>query len=81
VPLRLSTKSQHTHMAKPLRLRRLKADMALKELSTRAIARGTRIPYATVSQLLNGHRIDPQRLSKISSYIDRAPMPKEAALV
>ena len=65
-------------MAKPLQLRKLKAQMALKELDLETVARRAKVVYCTASEVLNGRRIDPLRLSKLSAVIEKAPMPEEA---
>lgn len=66
-------------MPKPLFLRQLKAEMALKDLTLRSVAKKAGVTYSTASELLNGTRIDPERLNKLSTTINRAPMPQEAA--
>lgn len=64
-------------MAKPLKLRKLKAEMELKELDLATVAKRARVPYATASQVLNGRLRDPLRLQKLSTVIERAPTPAE----
>lgn len=61
----------------PLSLRRLKADMVLKHLSLSAVARSAKINPSVASDILNGRRNDPQRLSKLRSVISLAKMPEE----
>lgn len=73
------TFAKSERMPKPFRLRELKAQMVMKELSLSDVIKGTGIPYATASQLLNGRQIDPERLSRLSIRINSAPMPQEAA--
>lgn len=62
-------------MKAPLKLRKLKADMVMKDLTLRALARKARVPYTTASLILNGYRIDPQNLSRLVAAIERAPYP------
>ena len=56
-------------MTKPLPLYRLKADTALRGLSLREAARAAGIPYTRASEIINGRRIDPIRLSKLIAVI------------
>lgn len=51
---------------------RLKADMALRGLSLHQVARAAGVPYTRASEILNGRRVDPIRLSKLSAVIRRA---------
>ena len=63
--------------ATPLELRKLKANMALKGLSLTDLCIKTRIPYVTISRILNG-RVDlPKSLELIRNAITNEPMPVE----
>lgn len=65
-------------MQKPTPQRELKAKMALKDLSLRDVSRLSGVEYVRCSEILNGTRIDPTRLSKINEAIKKAPTPKGA---
>lgn len=52
--------------------------MMLKGLSLRAVSRLSGVEYVRCSEILNGHRIDPKRLSKIAKTINAAATPQEA---
>lgn len=58
--------------ATPLELRKLKADMVLMGLSLTDITVATRIPYLTISRVLNGHDKRPEHLEKIRRAIEMA---------
>jgi lambda repressor-like predicted transcriptional regulator len=62
--------------AKPLRLRTLKAAMAMKGIDLKTLARIARVSYPTASQVLNGHWISPVNLSKLERAVASFPMPK-----
>jgi predicted transcriptional regulator len=63
----------------PLHLRQLKADMVLKHLSMGDVSRKTRIPYTTVSQILNGRLNHAAYLGRIRNAIKAAPQPMGVA--
>lgn len=63
-------------MVKPLNLRKLRAEMEMKELDLKTVARRARVPYTTTSEILNNRRNDPLRLSRISAAISSFPMPE-----
>jgi hypothetical protein len=62
---------------KPLHLRKLKADMALKDLTLTQVAKAAGVPLSMASEILNGIRNDPLRLNRLSAEIQRAPMPSK----
>lgn len=62
----------------PLPLRELKAQMALKDLSLKEVAKKAKVHYPTASLILSGRLQDTQRLSALRKAIERAPMPTEA---
>lgn len=64
-------------MAKPYPLRKAKADMALKELDLGTVAKLAKVPYVTASEILNGYRNDPKRLTRLLEVIAKAPTPEE----
>ena len=51
---------------------RLKADMVLRGLSLQEVARAAGVPYSRASEILNGSRVDPIRLTKLRAVIRRA---------
>ena len=65
---------------KPLRVRRAKADMQMKQLSLRQVAKLAGMNYSTVSQVLNGRLNSPARLAKIERVIERCAMPEESPI-
>jgi hypothetical protein len=65
-------------MAKPLHLRKLRAEMVLKELTITALAKRTKLHVSMVSELLSGARHHPHRLSMLQKAIERAPQPEGA---
>ena len=62
----------------PAPLRKLKAEMVLKDLSLGDVARKARIPYTSASAILNGKRVDPKSLKRLERVITTSPMPEEA---
>ncbi len=66
-------------MTPPLKLRRLQAEMKLKNLDLKTVAKRARVHYVAASKILNGRSVDPLRLSKLSTVINSAPMPEEVA--
>lgn len=66
-------------MPQALPHRQLKAQMILKGLSLRTVSQLSGVEYVRCSEILNGRRIDPARLSKIAAKINAAPMPEEVA--
>lgn len=59
--------------------RKLKAQMALKDLSLHDVHRLSGVPYSDCSQILNGKKIHPEYLRRIKNAIAKAPTPKELA--
>jgi len=59
----------------PLSLRRLRADMELKDLSLADVARLSGIPYTVLSALLNGRIVNPKHLARARAAIHLAAMP------
>lgn len=59
------------------RLRKLKAEMVLKELSLRDVSQRSGVPYGTCSQILNGRLIHPSYFKRIRAAIlnARSPIP------
>ncbi|HEX8310119.1 MAG TPA: helix-turn-helix transcriptional regulator [Chthoniobacteraceae bacterium] len=64
-------------MPAPLHLRELKSKMVLKGLSLQDVAKKASVDYSTASQILNGRRVDPERLKAITKAIEAAKMPEE----
>lgn len=64
-------------MAKPFHLRQLKAELALKELKLKDVAKKAGLNLSVACDLLNGKRVDEKRLSKLRSVISRASVPQE----
>jgi predicted transcriptional regulator len=60
----------------PLKLRQLKAEMVMKELTLVTVAKEADVPYSTTSQLLSGRMNHPLRLARIRAVIERAPLAK-----
>lgn len=60
--------------------RKLKAKMAMKDLSLADVASLSGVPYTACSQVLNGHLLHPDYLRRIKEAIQKAPNPQEAAL-
>jgi predicted transcriptional regulator len=68
-----------TKSVPPLTLRRLKADMALKNLTLREVAALASVPYVTASNIINGRQIHATYLGRIARAISNARMPREVA--
>ena len=49
--------------------------MAMKDLTLTQVARAAGVPLSMASEILNGVRIDPHRLSLLRAQIERAPTP------
>lgn len=49
--------------------------MVLAELDLATVARRAKVPYSTASELLNGRRIDAEKLHRLSAVIMQAPLP------
>ena len=62
----------------PLPIRELRAQAELKGLSLYDISVGSEVPYAEASRVLNGRQTSPAHLQKVSDFIRKARMPKEA---
>lgn len=62
-------------MTAPLALRKLKAQMVLKDLPLRDVATKAGVGYTRASELLNGQRVDPKDLERLRQVIKAAPMP------
>ncbi len=63
----------------PLGIRKLRAEMEIKNLSLGDVSKASRIPYPTVSGILNGRLISPDRLERIEDAIRRAKYLEAAA--
>lgn len=63
----------------PLPLRKLRAEMVLKDLSLEDVSERSGVGYTQCSQILKGRLIHPAWLEKIRETITTAPMPKEVA--
>lgn len=61
-------------------LRKLKAEMVMKDISLRKLSELSTVPYNTCSQILNGMHIHPEYLRRIRKAIHNAPPPREAAV-
>lgn len=57
----------------------MKADMALKEVTLRALSKRAKLPYSSASMILGGHTVDEARLQRLRIALESFPMPKEAA--
>jgi hypothetical protein len=66
-------------MPKPLPLRKLRAEMELKELSLTTVAKRARLNLSVACDLLNGKRVDEARLAKLRKVITEAHVPGEVA--
>jgi predicted transcriptional regulator len=64
---------------KPVPLRKLKAQMVMKDLSLRDVSRLANVPYGTTGNILNGLWVHPEYLRRIKKAIEEAPTPREAA--
>ena len=62
----------------PTPLRKLKAQMAMKDLSLKDVHELSGVPYAQCSQVLNGRLIHEEYFRRIRKAIREAPMPQEA---
>lgn len=63
----------------PLPLRKLRAEMQLKNLSLREVSERSGVRYAQASQVLKGRLIHPGYLELIRRVIKAAPHPLEVA--
>lgn len=59
----------------PRHIRQLRAEMALKDLSLRLVARDAGVNYGTASSVLSGRRVHPEELKRLSRAIRTAPVP------
>jgi len=66
---------------RPLEIRKLRADMALKNLSLTDVHRRSGVGYAQCSQVLNGHLRHASYLARIRQAIKSAPQPEAGAVV
>lgn len=66
-------------MPKRTPLYTLKAELVLRGLTLRQVAKRAGVPYTRASEILNGHRIDTERLSKLKTQIERFPRPESFA--
>jgi len=64
----------------PLAIRKLRAEMELKNLSLRAVAEAAEVNYSIASQVLSGRLIHPRALAKIRAVIKATRSPEEASL-
>jgi predicted transcriptional regulator len=62
----------------PVPLRKLKAKMAMKDLSLRKVSELANVPYNQCSQILNGRQIHHEYFRRIKKAIEQAPMPTGA---
>jgi predicted transcriptional regulator len=65
---------------KPVPQRKLKAQMALRDLSSGEVSKRSGVPYSTTIQILNGRLIHPEYLRRIKNAILSAPVPQEAGV-
>lgn len=73
------TQPTKTKSVPPLNLRKLKANMVLKNLTLREVAAMANVPYVTASDIINGRRIHSSYLGRIARVISNARMPREVA--
>ena len=66
-------------MQRPIPERTLKADLALKGLTLKEAARRAGINYSVACSIINGKRIEPDRLRKLRSVISSARALTQAA--
>ena len=59
----------------PLHIRKLRAEMELKDLSLRAVSDRSGVNYGTASSVLSGRRVHPEELKRLSQAIRTAPVP------
>lgn len=62
---------------KPLKFRKLKAMMEMKELTLNAVAERAGINLSIASLVLNGRLRDALKFRKLSAVIERAPLPPD----
>lgn len=65
------------HTAPPLSLRKLKAEMVMKNIRLGVLSSRIGESAGRVSGILSGKRIEPHVLAKIRNAIRCAPMPRE----
>jgi hypothetical protein len=58
-------------------MRKLKAQMVLKDLSLKDVSRRSGVPYQQCSEILNGTRVHAGKARLIRGAIESAPTPKE----
>jgi hypothetical protein len=63
----------------PLPLRKLRAEMVMKDLDLKDVSDLSGVGYTQCSQILKGRLIHPEWLGKIREAIKDAPMPREVA--
>ncbi len=78
---RLITVLSEMNGTTPLPLRKLRAEMVMKDLTLEDVSRLSEVGYTQCSQILKGRLIHPGWLEKIREAIKKAPMPKEVAAV
>jgi hypothetical protein len=61
-----------------LKIRRLRADIELKDLPRQWVADQAGLGFPTLSSLLSGRRNDNEQLSQIEAVIAAAPTPEDA---
>ncbi len=69
--------AQLERMPKPLRCRKLLAEMKLKELRQEDVATKAGLNSYDVSRILSGKLNDPLKFKKVSDAIERSKMPVE----
>lgn len=62
-------------LAPPLRLRRIAADMKLKDVTSAEIAAATGIHHVTISRVLRGRENNADVEKRIAAFIAAAPTP------
>lgn len=63
----------------PVPQRKLKAKMALKDLSLKKLSQLANVPYSDCSRILNGSMIHPEYFRRIKKAIREAPTPEQLA--
>jgi transcriptional regulator with XRE-family HTH domain len=65
--------------APPLPIRKLRAEMEMKNLSLKQVSALSGVTYSQCSMILNGRLLHPQFFAKIRRAIKAAPAPMEVA--
>lgn len=61
----------------PLPVRRIRANIELKDLRLDWIAEKATVPYQMASALLTGRRVDPALLTLVERAVNAAPSPED----